>query len=509
MRTLPIVVLYQKFIFNGHLTKVVNSLTCLLMAVSQKNTPRGILPLRQRFLCLSAAASLCAGLSTSAYAQTALRGEANTEGGSAEALFVRTPVAPLYIRDLLSRRDLTDDRGYERAGPYSKTDTQSGVRNRTRPDFDPTGRRFGSFEILPSFTNALVYDTNVYATRQDKKRDGLLLSSPRLNIQSDWSRHALAFDFGADMVRYKEFSSEDRNDYGGRMRHRFDFSHEYSLSTTLRAAKLHETRGSTTDPLTTRAPIGYESYLAEMEFKRSQQRLTYTLGTRVRRNVFGFEPQIGGGVSDLRFRTGNVYSTYFRPSYSLTPLTRIFALTDITRRDYREVMARTNDPDSWSYSGQVGIALDPSKLWNVQMSVGHVRQLFDSAFGRDISAPAFGLTLDWNPTEQVSVRLGVTRDIAEVTDPSQLSRINTTIAGTLDYEVWRNLIASVSGKVTYQDYIGIDRHDTVYVADAHLDYFINQRLAMGLFYAFEGRRSPVFAQSYTRSLIGLSLKAQF
>ncbi len=69
------------------------------------------------------------------------------------------------------------------------------------------GLPIGTFIALPQVVLSATRDDNIYARRTDETDDTIFTLSPSLVLQSDWDRHELSVDFGADLDRYQDATS--------------------------------------------------------------------------------------------------------------------------------------------------------------------------------------------------------------------------------------------------------------------------------------------------------------
>jgi hypothetical protein len=75
------------------------------------------------------------------------------------------------------------------------------------------GLPIGTFVALPQVILSATRDDNIYAQRTDETEDTVFTLSPSLVLQSDWERHELSVDVGADLDRYQDANSEDVEDF--------------------------------------------------------------------------------------------------------------------------------------------------------------------------------------------------------------------------------------------------------------------------------------------------------
>ena len=84
----------------------------------------------------------------------------------------------------------------------------------TQPqEIGAAGYRVGSFTLYPSLQAGTFYDSNIYATRTDHVSDWVGTVSPRIALQSNWSRNALYAEAGTDLTGYWTHGSENTVDW--------------------------------------------------------------------------------------------------------------------------------------------------------------------------------------------------------------------------------------------------------------------------------------------------------
>jgi len=71
---------------------------------------------------------------------------------------------------------------------------------------------------------------NVLATRFDARSDIGLEVTPKVRLDSDWSRHSLSFEANADRIWYSEFPIADTKNYQLLLRGRLDVTSRTRLS---------------------------------------------------------------------------------------------------------------------------------------------------------------------------------------------------------------------------------------------------------------------------------------
>jgi hypothetical protein len=113
----------------------------------------------------------------------------------------------------LAQQNVSGFPGYSGANPFNPTPQPNvTVQDRPRPDYDPIGLRAGSFFLYPTLDLGGLYDDNVYATRRGTESELAATVTPNVRVLTNWNRHQLSFDLGADMAFYPGNSSLDYQD---------------------------------------------------------------------------------------------------------------------------------------------------------------------------------------------------------------------------------------------------------------------------------------------------------
>jgi hypothetical protein len=381
------------------------------------------------------------------------------------------------------------------------------VKGRFRPDFDPLGARLDSFVFLPSLSSQSRVESNALASRFNRQQDWSYVVSPRLSLQSDWSAHALSVDIGADVTRYHRLTSENLEDFGAQIRHRLDITRDVNVLTTLKAARLHEPRSASTAIAQAVSAGAYDTAMVDVTLNHSFNRLGYSLGANVSRNAYEAVALRDGGIASQRPRSGYTTTLTLRPFYELSPGYRVFVQTQLIARHLEG--KGVNERDSRGYNALSGVEFALSQQLVGQLGVGYISQDYTNPLLRTVEGLATSASLTWNPTPLMTIRTGVERQVAEtlsVVTPSQLA---TSVYGTVDYEILRNVVASWGGRYTVYDRT-LAASDTLISVNAQLDYLINRTLHAGIFYGYQSRHSEgLLDQHYQQHKVGLHVKSQY
>ena len=200
---------------------------------------------------------------------------------------------------------------------------QSPVKAKT----DPYSKRSGSFIYKPELSVFTLYDDNVFAQRYTQEDDILLIIQPSVDIRSDWNKHMLKVNLGAEVGRYHEFSTENFEDAWFDIQGRYDISKRSNLFGGLNYSEDHEERG--TPAVVGTAPTSFDSSQAHAGFAHTFGKFKIRIGGTYEKLDFEDSGLIN---NDDRDRVASSFG--FRSSYLYKPNHELFLQIIGDRRKY-------------------------------------------------------------------------------------------------------------------------------------------------------------------------------
>ncbi|WGF88904.1 outer membrane beta-barrel protein [Marinivivus vitaminiproducens] len=384
---------------------------------------------------------------------------------------------------------------------YQNITPNVGVADRDRPDYDPLGIRTGGFLLTPSITVEELYDSNVFADDDDEEDDFATIVSPRLSLESQFSRHALNFSAGADGAAY--YSTDENNyiDAFGQASGQLDVGRANSLSGSVRVARGHQDRDDSDIETSELADQNDEDvtvfYTANTNVFWRQQfnRLYYRVGASALRRDY----EDGEDADRDRIE----YSPTVEVGYSISPRFDVF-----TRGVYRMMRYDQSEQEDREFDGYqllVGSNIDLTSLIFGTVYVGYEQANFDGDTYDDIDGVSFGGGLTYNVTRLTSVTLSGQRQVQPTQRTESGGNQETTADLRVDHELLRNVI--LNGRVGWEQDDFEDTTDDTYRAGAGVSYLINRNFRLSLDYTFSTRDSDESDREYDRNQILLGLRA--
>jgi hypothetical protein len=354
-------------------------------------------------------------------------------------------------------------------------------RNRPRPELDPLGARVRSFLLLTSVDLTLGYNDNLRATQDHRQKDSYSILKPRVDLRSDWSRHALGFGARGALGRYRDFARENYDDWQAFLNGRLDLGRASSLFAETSSARMHEDAASP----------DVENAVEASQYKVTKSRGVWT-------HPFGrFEVRLAGDISDYRFepvqtallppgtlvgsdRNRQTRSSEGRLTYSVWPGYGAFIRAAYTEQNYDSRAPDGSDRDSTGYEGDVGLDIELTDLIFGDVFVGYYRQNYADADFAPNSGLGFGANLYWNVTKLSTLHLEVNRSVQQSTQPGTSGYLGTQAALRLEHELLRNLLLFAGTSRTQRTYEGLGREETLYQHNFGVTYMLNRHLYLRL-----------------------------
>jgi len=352
-------------------------------------------------------------------------------------------------------------------------DDSVSVRDRPRSEYDPLGTRLGGFTLHASVGLNATYNTNVYAAETNEQEDLIFTLTPRAQLQSNWSRHALSFDAGAAIDRYSDTTDEDAETYYFGALGRLDVGSNTQISGVARYAQEVEPRTSP-DALTLAEPVEYTrrelGVTAEHRFNRVRLRGTFA--------NYEYDYDDAGGI-DQDFRDMEENRLTGRVEVAVTP--RVGWIFEATTDEREYSNAPLLNSDGVTYL--TGINVNLTDLLRGEITFGQFQRDYDS--GLDVEGTAIAANLEWYVTRLTTLSFFAGQTGEESGAFAAVPYTATNYGARVDHEIQRNIILTAGVALGDRDYEIIDRSDEFFSADAGVEYIMNRRVSFNVQYRHE------------------------
>jgi hypothetical protein len=392
-------------------------------------------------------------------------------------------------------------------GDYSAESANLPVRQRPHPEADPTGLAYNGILFYPSVLAGIEFDSNIYASPRNAEEDVALVLAPELRIRSDSESAQHVLDLGASHYEYRQFDSESRTEAHARLKSARQLMTDVKLDTLLEAARRFEPRGSSLTLANSAKPIAYRDLRAETIVTKTFNRFGIAVGGGIRALAFENGETAAGGSIDQGFRDGTIISASVKPFYDFSPGYRAYTLLRANRRNYDGTGSLNRDSEG--YDARAGLEFQLTSMLFGSVELGYLRQSYSDPLIPDADGLSARADLKWLMTPLMTVSLFGSRQVSELAAQDQDSRIDLTIGARVDYELRRDLIASLEAAYTREDFSGSTRQDDTFRIGTQIDYLMNSYLSFGLKYNYFERDSSNIDFSFDRHLVMLNVTAQY
>jgi hypothetical protein len=342
-------------------------------------------------------------------------------------------------------------------------DDRVSVSQRPRPEYDPAGRNIGAFTLNARLDLSVTSTDNLFAEETGADEDVFLDIAPWVGLNSNWLRHALGAEVGANFRQHDDFSSENFETAFARAFGRLDVGSNTTVTGRLGIANEVEPRTDPDAPLTPE-PVEYDRTDASLTVQHTFNRFRVT-GTAATTD-FDYK-----GSQDFRDHEANLVRG--RLDAEVTPRIGVFLQAEADERDYDNLSTLSSD-------GEVilaGVVVNFTDLMRGELGAGQFERDYDT--GASVDGTAIYGTLEWYLTRLTTISFDANRSTEDVIGGTTLSPyVATRFGARVDHELRRNIILTVGARVGDRDYETIDRDDEFFYADAGADFLINRRVVL-------------------------------
>lgn len=381
------------------------------------------------------------------------------------------------------------------------------VRQRQHPEADPAGLAYNGILFYPSVLAGMEFDSNIYASSRNPAEDMALVLAPELRIRSDSEAAQHALDLGASHREYQSFDSENRTEAHARLTSARRLTTDVKLDTLLEAARKFEPRGSSVTLPNAAKPIAYSDLRAETTVTKTFNRLGIAVGGGIRALAFEDGESFSGTPLEQGFRDGTIITASVKPFYDISPGYRAYALLKANRRNYEGTGSLNRDSEG--YDARAGLEFLLTSMLFGSLELGYLQQSYSNPLIPDADGLSTKANLSWLMTPLMTVSLFGSRQVAELAAQDQEARIDLTAGARVDYELRRDLIATVEASYTSEEFTGSNREDDIFQIGTKIDYMMNAYCSFGLKYSYFERNSNNVDFSFDRHLVMLNVTAQY
>ncbi len=381
------------------------------------------------------------------------------------------------------------------------------VRKRNHPDFQPSGIFVGGIGFFPAITVARQFNSNLFASPDLQVDDLALIVSPALNIRKDGEASTYRLELDASHYEYDRFDSENRTEANALLETEWEIASGFKLDTILQGSRKYEARGDSLTASQSAIPIAYNDLRAETTITKSINRLGLALTGSVRNLSYDDGETSSGTRIDQSFRDGTITTGNLMPFYDFSPGYRAYTRFQVNQRDYEGVGSLNRDSEGFEAGGGVEFMITPLLLGSIDG--GYFEQRYENPQIPPASGPSINANLVWLMTPLMTVTLMTSRAVAELAAPDQDARIDFSAGIQLDYEIRRNLIATLAAHYKNEEFTASSRQDDIVRLESKIDYAMNHYFSFGINYAYLERQSNFADFDFDQHRVTVNVTAQY
>jgi hypothetical protein len=381
------------------------------------------------------------------------------------------------------------------------------VRTRQQPGYEPVGIRDGSWMFLPSVSAGGFYDSNIFSSNSVKRSDIAATVESTLRANTLWERHGIDVTLDAQEIAYAANPGLDQTNASLKGNAWYDLSHDLAVLTSFQIAHLNLAVGSLSSPTGAVQPTPYDYFSGDVSIRKEFNRLTTSVGFRTESYEYGSTRSADGTVIDQSSLDGQIYSLHGRADYAISPVFGWFVAAEGNERDVRGLPGQPLD--SQGVRALSGATFELTNLITGEIGAGYVQQRFVDPTIGTIEGPSYRAMLTWRPTRLLDIHFKAEQLVTEVSQTSSSGVLANAMQLGLDYELRRNVVASLTGAYEVDRFFGMVRKDDVLTTDARVKYLLNRFSNIALYYQYTNRNSDVPIFSYDKHQVGINVTAQF
>lgn len=341
--------------------------------------------------------------------------------------------------------------------------------------------------LYPRIEAGMEYNDNIYAVKNDKESDWIVVLSPRIMADSTWSTHQLKFDVGIDKGFYLDNSDEDYLDAHFLTGGKIDIVQGSYFEAKGGYESIYEDRFSPDARDAWEEPARFERLTGSGMLHHEFGRFFIETKGDVVGYLYKRVDLINGGSDSQDDRDRMEYDAGLRLGYEWLPNVNPFIQVDYNWIRYDEKNLARRDSDGYRLGAGTIIYLGgitTGEIWG-----GYMRQDYDFDEREDISSPWYGLSLTSNVTQLTTLKAEVEKTVKETTLAGASGIDATDVMVGAKHELRRNLMLGLDLSYTYDDYEGVGITDDYYKIMPRITYVLNRNLSADLWYEYIRRDS--------------------
>lgn len=353
------------------------------------------------------------------------------------------------------------------------------VPDRPRPAYEATGIRAGGFILLPRVEAGLGYVSNVYSASVDPQGDFYAFLAPSIVARSDWVRHGVRLEAGAEFQRYFKLGEENHTDWYVEGEGRYDIVGDSNVALISRVAKTTEPRYAEGFPDDAGEPVPIRTTAVTARGTYQGARVRLIGAASFTRLDYKDVDSLSGGRVDQDYRDRRIYRISGRGEYAFTPDTAAFVQLSHARIKYNHFTLPVDNRSADENQILAGLSMDLSGVLRGTIGAGYVERKFDLAqYGKSDGFVA-DMRLQYFVTDLTTVTATAHRYLRDSAVRGSPGYFDNQVGLRVDHELLRNLLLFVQAEYRHDKYQRIDRRDNIAFVGGGARYLMNPSWELG------------------------------
>ena len=368
----------------------------------------------------------------------------------------------------------------------------------------------GPFQLYPDIRLDATYNTNIFATRTGGVQDLIWTVTPSLIAKSEHDRGSVNFKLGASADRYQSYSRQNTNDYWLEGQGLYQLTDKTNIYGGVGYNRLHEDRGSP-DLRFGIEPTTYTDTNAFIGAFHDAGTFYGRVGATFSRLSFNDVATSTPGVMLInKDRDRDLNAVGGRVGFRIDPTWDVFFQASTDSRDYQS----TPDDSGYvrhskGYRAAVGAAVNVSDRIVGEAYLGKMKQDYDDARLKDVSAPDYGASMRWHASPWTTYRFSIDRSLEETVIPGASSYVASSATAKVEHDLAEYTLltaALTGGRNSFQ---GIERTDNYVEASVGIRHYLDKSIYVGAHYAALRRNSDALDANYSQNMVMFTVGSDF
>lgn len=378
------------------------------------------------------------------------------------------------------------------------------------------GMVFKGFSYYPSLNISTIYSSNIYSQNDNEIDDYITRYTPSLRIAKDYKKWRLAADARAAIERYRDISSENKEDYFLSFNSDYEISSRWNLPVRFEHKVTSRDRGDPLASRTTTEPLKIAETTFNTGLSKRFNRFILSLNGSYEQQLYddGTALQDGSPIinKDNDFKS---YGVRLGGKYELLrgadgkPEHIIFG--HVTYKDSR--YARRNFVngdfsgrlrDNIGMSGFLGLETSYKDRFFANIGLGYLKTSYEEEGIDDVKEFDFSAEVEYSLTPKWMIGALIDREVSEDTDIIE-GEVVTTYNFFSEYEIFSRLYADFEYEFEEREIEQLDQKEDSHRFDFGILYLLNKNLRARLGASFEDNQSTEETDNFEKHQILFSV----